>query len=508
MNIITKNILKISLVFLILFVAVFSISKIVNIDSIQVQNLTAEKPLFGADEYDYVAPKDKTGENPYSSAINWSITLLTLLIIFVIANVLDINKYISKITGKETISLSKINKWLMLIIMIVGLVAVAWEYKVHGKLILLNNSASEHGASYDSMFTITLVLTTIVFVITQFLLFWFSFRYAERKGEKALYYAHNNKLEVFWTIIPSIVLTILVLRGHQTWKSVVYAEDDYNGTVKKIEVFGYQFGWKARYPGNDGELGKADYKFISGKNDLGLAYLPEVDALLLELERKIKEDQNAIEALNTTTLEQAKRDLHSADSLKDSKGREPFVKIIEDIKSGAAKDELEASIKRKTKQYERIIAIKKDKTQFASYFNNKAEDDIITQELHLVKDSLISLHFRAKDVIHSAWLPHFRAQMNVVPGMPTKFTFKPNKSTKDAKIEFGPDFDYYLYCNKICGTSHYGMKIKVVVESLAEVNDWLRSQPVAFAKPAPAYTAPVATPSDTTTKVGEKLVIK
>jgi len=508
MNSITKNILKISLVFLILFVAVFSISKIANIDSIQVQNLTADKPLFGADEYDYVAPKVKTDENPYSSVINWSIIFLSLLIVFVIANVLDINKYISKITGKETVSLNKINKWLMLIFMIVGLAATAWEYKVHGKLILLNNSASEHGASYDSMFTITLVLTTIVFVVTQFLLFWFSFRYSERKGEKALYYSHNNKLEVFWTIIPSIVLTILVLRGHQTWKSVVYAEDDYKGTIKKIEVFAYQFGWKARYAGSDGMLGMTDYKFISGKNDLGLAYLPEVDALILELEDKIKADKKAISELNTVTLKNANRDLFSADSMKDYKAKEAVLKIISEIKSGAAKDELESSIKRKTKQYERILAIKKNPKQYASYFNDKAEDDVITQELHLVKDSLVSLNFRSKDIIHSAWLPHFRAQMNVVPGMPTKFVFKPNKSTKEAKAEFGTDFEYYLYCNKICGTSHYGMKIKVVVESQAELNEWLKSQPIAFAKPVPASAIPVPSPSDTTTKVEQKLVIK
>jgi cytochrome c oxidase subunit II len=94
--------------------------------------------------------------------------------------------------------------------------------------------------------------------------------------------------------------------------------------------------------------------------------------------------------------------------------------------------------------------------------------------------------------------------MNVVPGMPTKFTFVPNKSTAEAKKEFGEEFEYYLYCNKICGSSHYNMKLKVVVESQKEVNEWLKTQQPAFKKvevvPAINPEAPV-NPIDTIQKM-------
>jgi cytochrome c oxidase subunit II len=507
MNTKTKYLLKLTLAVVVLLISVISINQSFDFSTVNLDQITAEKPLFGADEFKYEPPTADAGDSALSSKINWAIFIFVILLVLVIANTLDISKYISKITGKETINQNEINKWIMLIFMIVGLAAVVWEYKVHGKLILLNNSASEHGASYDSMFTITLALTTIVFFITQFLLFWFAFTYAKKDGQKALYYSHNNKLEVIWTIIPSIVLTVLVLRGHQTWKSVVYAEDDYKGKIKKIEVFAYQFGWKARYAGEDGVLGNVDYKFISGKNELGLAYGPEVDELLVELKDKIKLDQEAIKNLKVT-LESLKADYAAADGLKDYTTMEAIQKQIDDVMDGTTLSELEASIKRKTKQIERIEAIKSNPKIFASTFTGSAEDDIITQEIHLAKDSLVTLNFRSKDIIHSAWLPHFRAQMNVVPGMPTKFTFKPTKSTADAKKEFGEEFEYYLYCNKICGASHYNMKIKVVIESQADVDAWLKSQQPVFKKVEAVPAIMNTTDSTTVSEPVNKLALK
>jgi heme/copper-type cytochrome/quinol oxidase subunit 2 len=182
-----------------------------------------------------------------------------------------------------------------------------------------------------------------------------------------------------------------------------------------------------------------------------------------------------------------RKPLNAAKDMNNSEAMKSITTEIEQINSGEKLDELHASINRKTKQIERIAQIKKDPAIFASTFTSAAEDDIITQELHLVKDKLVTFNFRSRDIIHSAWLPHFRVQMNVVPGMPTRFTFMPTKSTREAKAENGEDFDYYLYCNKICGTSHYNMKMKVVIESQAEVNIWLKSQQPAFkAMPVPA----------------------
>ncbi len=112
------------------------------------------------------------------------------------------------------------------------------------------------------------------------------------------------------------------------------------------------------------------------------------------------------------------------------------------------------------------------------------------------------MHFkiRSQDVLHSAYMPHFRAQMNCVPGMVTEFSFIPTITTvdmrkdegivtkvaninsiRDTRREKGEDldayeFDYLLLCNKICGKSHYNMQMKIIVETPAEYDAWIRSQ--------------------------------
>ena len=82
---------------------------------------------------------------------------------------------------------------------------------------------------------------------------------------------------------------------------------------------------------------------------------------------------------------------------------------------------------------------------------------------------------RSKDIIHSAYMPHFRAQINCVPGMKTTFAFKPTITTEDMKTKLGdPEFEYYLLCNKICGASHYNMKMVIKVVEPEVYEQWLK----------------------------------
>ena len=134
-----------------------------------------------------------------------------------------------------------------------------------------------------------------------------------------------------------------------------------------------------------------------------------------------------------------------------------------------------------------------------------ANDDIIVKELHLPVGQPVVFEIRSQDVLHSAYMPHFRAQMNCVPGMITKFAFTPTLTTKEmretpemidkvrninniraeksealmAKGEeaLEPyDFDYLLLCNKICGKSHYNMQMNIIVETQEEFDAWIVEQ--------------------------------
>ena len=104
-------------------------------------------------------------------------------------------------------------------------------------------------------------------------------------------------------------------------------------------------------------------------------------------------------------------------------------------------------------------------------------DDLQADTMCLPVNHVIRLNIRAQDVIHSCYMPHFRVQLNAVPGLPTFFKFTPTITTADMRNRLDqPDFEYMLYCNKICGGIHYNMKkiVRVVTES--EYQEWISKQ--------------------------------
>ena len=134
-----------------------------------------------------------------------------------------------------------------------------------------------------------------------------------------------------------------------------------------------------------------------------------------------------------------------------------------------------------------------------------SQDDVVVSELHLPVGQKVLFKMRSQDVLHSAYMPHFRAQMNCVPGMVTQFAFTPTMTTEEmrlnddmvAKVQdinrirrekskelmakgeeaLEPyEFDYLLLCNKICGNNHYNMQMKIVVESQEDYEAWLAEQ--------------------------------
>ena len=107
-----------------------------------------------------------------------------------------------------------------------------------------------------------------------------------------------------------------------------------------------------------------------------------------------------------------------------------------------------------------------------------AYDDVLeTDTLHLIVDRDYEFTFRAKDVIHSAYMPHFRLQMNTVPGMVTRFKMRPTITTEEIrKRRNNPTFNYIILCNKVCGSAHYKMKMIVVVETQAQFDKWMSTK--------------------------------
>lgn len=106
-----------------------------------------------------------------------------------------------------------------------------------------------------------------------------------------------------------------------------------------------------------------------------------------------------------------------------------------------------------------------------------SSDDLQADTMYLPVNKTIRLNIRAQDVIHSCYMPHFRVQLNAVPGLPTYFKFTPTITTAQMRIKTdNSDFEYLLYCNKICGGIHYNMKRVVRVVTEDEYQKWIAKQ--------------------------------
>lgn len=285
---------------------------------------------------------------------------------------------------------NRANATMMMVFLIAFFAFCFWNLMEY-KDLLLPISASEHGEDLDWLFNFNMIILAFVFIVTHILLFYFAFKYYGRAGRRAVYYPHNNKLELLWTSVPAVVLAVIIFFGLKMWNQITAPLTvEEQKKVRIIELYSKQFDWTARYAGKDNVLGFANYKLVQGANMLGL-----------------------------------------------------------------------------------------DSTDKASM-----DDIIVKGELHIPKGEEVMFKFRSQDVIHSAFFPHFRAQMNTVPGMSTEFHFKPTITTEEMrKITGNPKFEYWLLCNKICGASHYNMKMSVIVDEPADYKKWLAEQATFIASP-------------------------
>jgi cytochrome c oxidase subunit 2 len=165
---------------------------------------------------------------------------------------------------------SKWNGYFLLTFVILFFISIVYQVKLLAP-IMIPKSASYHGDKTDNLFYVTLFFMTIVFVLTQFALFYFGYRYNQGVNKKALFYSHNNKLEVIWTVIPAIVLAVLVVMGMRVWFQI-FDVDSRDKNAMVIEVTAKQFQWMARYPGPDGKFGHRilDTAHITPTNELGI----------------------------------------------------------------------------------------------------------------------------------------------------------------------------------------------------------------------------------------------
>ena len=165
------------------------------------------------------------------------------------------------------------------------------------------------------------------------------------------------------------------------------------------------------------------------------------------------------------------------------------------IFNDSTSNKMRSDLSRKERLYRLVAQMKANHNK---KWDASAWDDIIQKDtLVLCKGVQYEISLRAKDVIHSAFFVHMRAQMNAVPGMPTRMKFTPSLTTEEMrKSKNNPAFNYTLMCNKICGGAHYKMNMIVVVKDKAAYNAWMASKKKETFK-AKYFPAPAAAPAAT-----------
>ncbi len=307
-----------------------------------------------------------------------------VLIVGILLMLFRIQALVTVVKGSERRvgSSNQVNAALMLIFPIIGMVLAVWYSIAYRSEYVLPEAASVHGKETDWLFWLTMYVISAMFIITNAALFWFSYKYQYQEGRKASYFHDNTRLEIFWTIVPAVIMTFLVFFGATIWYKAVMVEAPKDS--EEIEIMGKQFGWQVRYPGKDKKLGKYDFRLID-----------------------------------------------------DAAGNE-FGIDFEDPKSN---------------------------------------DDFVGNKMVIPVGQPVKLRIRARDVLHSVFIPHMRVKMDAVPGMPTQFHFIPTKTTEQMRSESGnPKFNYELACTEICGKGHFGMRMIVEVVDAKDYKKWYAEQ--------------------------------
>lgn len=507
--------------------------------------------------------------------------VVLVLLVLAIAQMMRVYELSSKVRGSSEATITRrennMNAVLMLVFCILFFAFVIWQMIAFGKG-EKGPAAAVHGEVTDWLIDLNFGIIIPVFFLCNGLLFYFAYRYAYKKENTALYYPHNNKLEMLWTVVPAIVLAVIIVLGLRTWNDITDMSGNFvvekhsnlsidpddpnkqvntdfeivasfetsdgagehlsklgaetgvlvqkNGTwvlqsyemegdtaliitesdrfatrneallaimadttitsftelkeEQNIELYSKQFSWTTRYAGKDNELGDANFKLIDF-NSWGTDTIEFTNPLGLISSETVKLHCQRIDQ----RVDSLDKWLSSSNAAYET-----------DERISEWTEEMER-LKRKKMRIQSTIA--NDMNLFDTVtadINSRVYDDIVVGgDLHLVVGQPYQFQFKAQDVIHSAYFPHFRAQMNCVPGMATQFKFTPTMTSKEfqnhpdvvdkyerinkARLKAGKapvEANFLLLCNKICGLSHSNMWIKVIVETQEEYDAWIAEQ--------------------------------
>jgi heme/copper-type cytochrome/quinol oxidase subunit 2 len=269
----------------------------------------------------------------------------------------------------------------------------------------LPSDYSTHGYQIDALFTWIFWITTITFIVVELMLVIFLIKYRHNPNKKKAVFTHGNqRLEMFWTIAPAIILAVLALGSKKVWDNFRYSDYENDPKKQTLLVVGQQFKWNSVYPGPDGKLGAY------------LVYPKPSDKTWSSPELYNRARSNAQKAFEGKPV--------------DSSPLKPYEFEFANKKTlGPAYlpyDQARAAIAAYIDQVNPMGKVFEDPAGW--------DDDWEKQpgrEITIAVNRPVEVQLSSKDVIHDFFLPNFRVKLDAVPGMRGKIFFQATKTSRD-----------------------------------------------------------------------------
>ncbi len=118
---------------------------------------------------------------------------------------------------------------------------------------LIAPSASTMGPQIDQLYNLVLILTGVMFVLTEAALIYFCLRYRDRPGQKAHSSHGNTTAEVIWTTIPALIMITLGFMSQNLWAKLKQPNNFPEPEIV-VRVMAEQWLWHFKYNGPDGDI--------------------------------------------------------------------------------------------------------------------------------------------------------------------------------------------------------------------------------------------------------------
>jgi cytochrome c oxidase subunit II len=113
--------------------------------------------------------------------------------------------------------------------------------------------------------------------------------------------------------------------------------------------------------------------------------------------------------------------------------------------------------------------------QFTWTFKYPDANGLTSATLVLPNGREAVLDFQSRDVIHAFFVPEFRENMDIVPGLTTTINVTPTRVGT-----------YPVICNELCGLGHATMRSTAQVMTPTAFDKWLKGQSKAVSSPNPS----------------------